>query len=124
MSPIRFTIAVAGLAGALGATPALSHPRLVSANPAPNATIAAPRALQLRFSERLVGRFSGASLALLGPNSSTSVGGLASRLEADGKTLTIIPRAPLRAGIYRLNWHAVSTDTHRVQGAYAFRVRR
>lgn len=123
MSPIRFAIAVAGLAGAFGATPALSHPRLVSANPAPNATIAAPRALQLRFSERLVGRFSGASLALLGPNS-TSVGGLTSRLEADGKTLTIIPRSPLRAGIYRVNWHAVSTDTHRVQGAYAFRVRR
>lgn len=124
MSQIRSTMLLAGMIGALVAVPAMSHPRLVAANPAANATIAAPRALQLRFSETLVARFSGANLAVLGPNRAVSnVFGLTSRVESDGKTLTIVPRAPLRPGIYRLAWHAVSTDTHRLQGAYAFRVR-
>lgn len=124
MTAVRF-IAVSAAAVALFAGSAgLAHPRLVAANPSPNATVAAPRALQLRFSERLVGRFSSAELAALGANGGASrIGGVTARLGADGKTLAIVPAGPLRPGSYRLTWRVVSADTHRAQGAYAFRVK-
>ena len=119
MSRIRFSLLVAGMAGALAASPALSHPKLVAANPLPNATVAAPRTLQLRFNEKLIARFSAADI-IAGGGAKV---GLTSALGSDGKTLAIMPRAPLRPGVYKLTWHVVSADTHRVQGAYAFRVR-
>ena len=120
MSRNRLMATMVGLAGVLAASPALSHPKLVAANPSPNATVATPRVLQLRFSEKLIARFSAADIVTAG---GAKVGGLTSRIGSDGKTLAIVPRAPLRSGVYKLTWHVVSIDTHRVQGAYAFRVR-
>ena len=29
---------------------------------------------------------------------------------------------PLAAGTYKVEWHAVSTDTHKTQGSYSFTV--
>ena len=29
---------------------------------------------------------------------------------------------PLNAGLYKVNWRAVSTDTHRIEGSFTFRV--
>jgi copper resistance protein C len=29
---------------------------------------------------------------------------------------------PLNAGIYKVNWRAVSTDTHRIEGSFTFGV--
>jgi hypothetical protein len=29
---------------------------------------------------------------------------------------------PLNAGIYKVNWRAVSTDTHKIEGSFTFRV--
>ena len=43
----------------LAAGPAAAHARLVSATPAPNATVGATRTLTLTFSERSVPAFSG-----------------------------------------------------------------
>ena len=43
-------------------------------------------------------------------------------LGAGGKTLVLTPARPLVRGSYRLDWHVVSTDTHRVKGSYTFRV--
>lgn len=124
MSRVRFTLLLAGTAGTLAASPALSHPKLITANPSPNATVAGTRALQLRFSEKLIARFSAADLVAVGANGGASkVGGVTSRLGTDGKTLAVVPRAQLRPGAYKLMWHVVSTDTHRAQGAYAFRVK-
>ncbi|MET0238531.1 MAG: copper resistance protein CopC, partial [Sphingobium sp.] len=41
----------------------------------------------------------------------------------DGKTLTVtLPRA-LPVGTYKLDWHAVTADTHRIEGSYAFSVK-
>jgi methionine-rich copper-binding protein CopC len=41
---------------------------------------------------------------------------------SDKKTLIVTPAAPLTAGAYKVEWHAVSVDTHKSEGAYAFKV--
>jgi hypothetical protein len=111
-------VAAAFLATAL-ATPTFAHPHLLSATPAPNSIVAAPRQLALHFSERLVVRFS--SVDILNPAGAAVP--MASAPAADGMGLVLTPRAPLGPGVYRVNWRAVSVDTHRLEGSYVFRVR-
>ncbi|HEY2662148.1 MAG TPA: copper resistance protein CopC [Caulobacteraceae bacterium] len=42
---------------------------------------------------------------------------------ADAKVLVGTVKAPLMAGVYRVQWRAVSRDTHRTTGAFTFKVR-
>ena len=44
-------------------------------------------------------------------------------LAADGRTLVVTPKGRLAAGRYTVDWHIVSTDTHKVAGNYAFTVK-
>ncbi|MEG8026334.1 copper homeostasis periplasmic binding protein CopC [Sphingomonas aurantiaca] len=114
-------VALLGLAGA-----AQAHPKLVSASPAPNATVTKPARVALRFTEKLMPKFSGADLMMTGHGGTThapmKVAGTAS-VGADGRTLVVTPKSPLGAGSYSLAWHVVSTDTHRVAGNYVFAVK-
>ena len=109
--------ASATLLAAAGA--AAAHAHLVSSDPAAGATVAAPKAVTLTFSEKLEGKFSGAALskggAPLGSHSLLDPTG--------GKTLTVSPGAPLAAGAYTVSWHVVSVDGHRTKGEVAFTVR-
>lgn len=106
---------------------AYAHPKLVSATPAPNAVTAPTARLQLVFSEALVAQFSGADLVMtempgMKMNAPMKMSATAA-IGPGGKTLVVtLPRA-LPVGIYKLNYHVVSTDTHRVEGSYSFRVR-
>ena len=119
------TLAAAALAIA---TPALAHPKLIASNPAANAIVAKPSSLQLRFSEKLVGNFSSVDLTMTGMpgmanHGPMKINGLATSVAGDGKTLVVKFKRPLAAGTYKLDWHAVSADTHRVNGTYSFRVK-
>lgn len=108
------------------ASAAQAHPKLLSASPAPNATVAKPARVTLRFTEKLMPNFSGADLMMTGHGGKThapmKVAGSAA-VGADGRTLVVTPKSPLGAGSYNLAWHVVSTDTHRVAGNYAFAVK-
>ena len=123
---MRFGL-IAAAAAFVAAAPALAHPRLVSATPAPNAVVTSPAKLQLTFSETLVASFSGVDLVMTdmpGMRMSTPMKvTVATALAPDGKTVVVNMARPLPRGAYRLDWHAVSTDTHRVQGSYVFRVK-
>lgn len=117
--PILIAAAAFMLAGV-----AEAHPKLVSANPAPNATIAKPAHVQLRFSEKLIPAFSKADLTMLAaPGMSAMKVATAAAVAPDGRTLVVTPKAPLRAGRYAVIWHVVSTDTHKVAGHYGFAVK-
>ena len=103
-----------------------AHPKLVSATPAPNATVAKPARVELRFSERLMPNFSGADVVM------TGMKGMAhppmkvpatAAVAPDGRTLVVTPQAPLTAGTYNVAWRVVSADTHRITGTHAFAVR-
>lgn len=101
-----------------------AHPKLVSATPAANATVAKPARIQLRFSEKLVSAFSKADLIMAAmPGMAEMKIASTAALAADGQTLVITPKAPLSSGRYNVAWHVVSTDTHKVAGNYAFAVK-
>lgn len=103
------------------AAPAASaHAMLDHAVPAVGATLsAAPQRLQLFFTEPLEPAFSGVTL--------TSESGQA---VATGKA-SVSPQNPaemvltvpvLAPGKYKVNWHAISTDTHRTEGSFTFEI--
>jgi len=108
------------------ASVAQAHPKLVSASPAPNATVAKPARVALRFSEKLMPKFSGADLMMTahgGASHPPMKVAAAAGIAEDGRTLVVTPKSPLAPGRYSLAWHVVSADTHRVTGNYAFAVK-
>ncbi|MOA20486.1 Copper resistance protein C precursor [compost metagenome] len=42
---------------------------------------------------------------------------------SDPKTMLITPTAPLVAGTYKIEWRAVSSDTHPITGSVTFKVK-
>jgi methionine-rich copper-binding protein CopC len=106
---------------------AMAHPKLLSATPAANATVAATAKLELKFSERLMPKLSGATLTMTGMAGMTHapmpVKDVQGTIGADGKSLVLTAPKPLMAGTYRVDWHVVSSDTHRIAGAYSFTIR-
>ena len=112
------------LAAALIAAPAFAHPKLVGTVPAANATVSALTSIGLSFSERVVPRFTGATVTMTtGIGVGHAVAGLTLEFGADGKSLKLASAHPLARGSYIVAWHAVAGDTHRVAGNFAFKVR-
>ncbi len=106
---------------------AYAHPKLVSATPAPNSVAAPTAQLKLVFSESLVAQFSGADLVMtempgMKMNAPMKMPAKAA-LAADGKTLVVTLPKALPTGSYRISYHVVSTDTHRVEGNYTFKIK-
>lgn len=116
-------------AAILGMTaPAFAHPKLVSSTPAANAAVRSTNVITLRFSERLMPRLSGVEVAMTGmpgmPNHAPMpISGIQTTVGKDGKTLVARFPRPLSAGTYKIDWHAVSADTHRINGSLSFTVR-
>jgi methionine-rich copper-binding protein CopC len=100
------------------ASSAMAHARLVQSDPAAGATVGAPTQIALRFNEKLEGAFSGADLV-----QGTSKTPLKTTLAKDGVTLTGAPAKPLTAGAWRVEWHVVGADGHRMTGGYGFTVK-
>ncbi len=123
----KFAVGLASMAVLL-ASAAEAHPKLMKSLPAANAVIAKTRVIKLQFSEKLIAQFSGGDLVMtdmpgMKMHAPMKMPALTSAVAADGRTLVLTAKSPLTAGAYMLNWHAVSTDTHRVQGTLAFRVK-
>lgn len=118
---------IAIIATSLFASAASAHPKLLAATPAADTVVAAPTRVEMRFSERLMPKLSGATLAMTGMAGMTHapmpVADAAAGVGADGNSLVVTTKKPLSAGTYRVDWHVVSTDTHRITGSYAFSVR-
>jgi methionine-rich copper-binding protein CopC len=111
--------AVALLASLLGASAAFAHAHLQSSQPAADSSVAAPRDLRLTFTEGVEATFTKVSLSKDGTE--VAVKGLQTP-DADKKVLVVTPAAPLAAGTYKVEWHAVSVDTHKSEGTYSFKV--
>lgn len=129
MSFVRSSIsAMVASTALLFSTAALAHPKLIAASPAPNATVGSTTKIELHFNEALVGQFSSVDLAMtempgMKMNSPMKMGGITTAVGPDGRTLVVSLKKPLSRGTYRLDWHAVSADTHRVDGNYSFTVK-
>lgn len=113
------------MAAALVSSVAFAHPKLVSSTPADGAEGPATQKIELHFSEDLVTQFSGAKLTM------TSMPGMDMPMKMaikvspgeDAKTMIITPTSPLPAGGYRVDWRAVSSDTHPMTGNFSFTVK-
>ena len=105
------------------ATPAQAHPRMTMSAPAPNVTLrSAPTEIIIGFNERIIVRFSG--LDLRDSHNKKIVTGNASLAPA-GNTKVVVPiKQRMLPGTYRVAWHVVSVDTHRISGTYTFKVSR
>lgn len=120
VAPILAALAVAGAAQA--------HPKLLTSTPSANASVAKPGKIELKFNEPLIGPMTGAELVMTGMpgmanHAPMKITGFTAAIGPDRKTLTLLLRRALTAGSYRVTWHAVAADTHRVQGTFAFTVK-
>jgi hypothetical protein len=99
----------------LAASPAFAHAKLVSSDPAANASVQPPKMIKLTFSENLEPAFSGADL--------TDAAGKTVPVSKSGgaTTITLLPLT-LKPGAYKVTWHSVGHDTHRVNGSFSFKV--
>ena len=101
-------------------TAVLAHAFLVKSEPAVGLSVAAPRILRLEFSEPVELAFSGFNLASeAGPPVETGQ----VRYAGDDHKVLAADLPPLAPGAYRVRWHAVSIDTHRTEGDFAFTVK-
>ena len=103
-----------------GDAPALAHAQLRSATPAAgSSTQTAPAEVVVNFSESLEGAF---STLVVRDAAGKRVDKADSHVEGDNKTTIRVSLPPLEPGTYTVDWRAISTDTHRVNGSFTFRV--
>ncbi|WP_367254074.1 copper homeostasis periplasmic binding protein CopC [Pseudomonas sp. stari2] len=112
--------------GLLLSSLAQAHPKLLSSTPAEGADGASPEKIELRFSENLMTQFSGAKLVMTEmPGMAHSPMPMKAKVSAgsDPKTMFVTPLSPLPAGTYKVEWRAVSSDTHPITGNVTFKVK-
>lgn len=124
MRTLNITLVLAS--GLLLSSLTQAHPKLLSSTPAEGADGAAPDKIELHFSENLLTRFSGAKLVMTEmPGMAHSPMPMKAKVSAgsDPKSMLVTPLAPLPAGTYKVEWRAVSSDTHPITGNVTFKVK-
>ena len=109
------------LAVVLAASAAFAHAQLQKAVPPVGATVSSPSEIRLEFSEGVEPKFSGVTLKAEGGAAEPL--GAASVEAGDNKVLIVKVAKTLAPGLYTVNWHAVSVDTHHTQGNFQFTVK-
>src|SRR6266576_4763382 len=103
-----------------GTIAAFAHAHLVRATPAAGGTVpAAPTEVMLRFSEKLEPKFS--SVVVRDSAGKQVNKGDAAVDKADRMVIRVL-LPPLEPGVYKVEWKAVSADTHKVNGDFTFKV--
>jgi methionine-rich copper-binding protein CopC len=120
ISPVaRLAFVVASLIG----TAANAHPELRTTDPPVGGAITgSPKEIRMSFTESVIPKFSGVEVR---DQTGQLVVTAAATTDPNDKRQLVVPiQEPLRPGTYNVDWHAVSADTHRVQGHFSFRVER
>jgi copper resistance protein C len=121
VSKMTSMAAVTVIAASLFGSAACAHPDLQSAEPAAGAVMTtSPKQIRITFNESVIPQFSGVEVKdQTGKVIST---GKAVSDPANRKLLVVPLKEQLPPGEYRVEWHAVADDTHRVKGNYTFSV--
>ena len=99
---------------------AYAHPALEGSNPGQGATVPAPKEIRLTFSENVIPKFSGLTIK---DNSGALIETAVPSTDPKDKRQLVVPIVkPLPPGAYDVEWHAVSVDTHKVNGRLLFKV--
>ena len=121
MSKITTIAAITMIAASLLGGAAFAHPELLSAEPAAGSAAAgSPKQIKITFTEAVISQFSGAEVEDQAGKAIAT--GKATVDPANRKQLVVPVNEPLPPGNYKVEWHAVSDDTHRVKGSYSFSV--
>ncbi len=101
---------------------AIAHAVLVKAVPPVGGTVSAsPSDIKITFSEGVELRFS--KIAVTSADGRPVETGAAS-VDPTNPAILIVPlKTTLQPGSYKVNWHAVSVDTHATQGNFSFTVK-
>jgi copper resistance protein C len=103
-----------------GATAALAHAQLIRAIPAAGGTLHdAPSEVTLRFSEKLEPKFSS---VVVRDSAGKQVDKGGAAVDKADRMVIRVSLPPLEPGVYKVEWKAVSADTHRVSGDFTFKV--
>ena len=116
------TATIAFMAAILSSGAALAHPQLEASEPAAGATTSSPKDIRITFSEVVIPKFSGIEIKDKAGRTITT--GKSQADPADKKRLVVPLKEELSPGEYKVDWHAVSDDTHRIEGTYSFSVTR
>jgi methionine-rich copper-binding protein CopC len=104
----------------LGVGQAQAHAKLVTAEPAANAAVAAPKMILLQFDEELARKLSSIKLT----DADGHAVSIMSMEAKDAKSLVIMANSSLVPGVYTVSWIAVATDDgHKTTGSYSFTVK-
>jgi methionine-rich copper-binding protein CopC len=113
--------AVAVIAASLFGGAAYAHPQLQSAEPASGAATISPKQIRITFNENVIPQMYGVEVKdQIGKIIPT---GKAATDPANKKMLVPV-NEQLSPGDFKVEWHAVSDDTHRVKGSFSFSVAR
>jgi copper resistance protein C len=118
------TITVLSASAALvlcGAVSALAHAHLVRATPAVGGTVHTPPSeVTLRFNEKLEAAFSS---VVVRDATGKQVDKGDGTVDKSDRTLMRVPlQGPLTPGVYKVEWKAMSADTHKIDGNFTFKV--
>jgi copper resistance protein C len=115
--------AIAVIAASLFGGAAYAHPEFQSADPAPGtATTTSPKQIGITFNENRIPKMSGVEVK--DQTGKIIATGKAATDPANKKLLVVPVNEELPPGDYKVEWRAVSDDTHRVKGSFSFSVAR
>ena len=120
---LQRTIIITAVSAALslsGVVAAFAHAHLVRATPAEGGTIkSAPNEVTLKFNEKLESAFSS---AVVRDSAGKQVDKADAHVDKADRTVVRVSLPPLDPGIYTVEWRAMSSDTHKINGNFTFRV--
>jgi methionine-rich copper-binding protein CopC len=101
-------------------TAAFAHAHLVRATPAAGGTVHdAPGEVVLRFNEKLETAF---STVVVRDAAGKQVDKADGQVDKADHTVMKVSLQPLTPGVYKVEWRALSTDTHKSNGDFAFTI--
>jgi copper resistance protein C len=117
----RFALLFGAALAAAVPRAAIAHAHLDHAQPAVGSTVApAPTEVRIWFTQKLEPAFSKIEVR---DASGAAVDNGNAAVDAADASLLHVSLKPLKPGTYKVNWHAVSVDTHSTEGDFAFSVK-
>jgi methionine-rich copper-binding protein CopC len=104
----------------LASVPALAHAHLVKAVPAAGGKLHDPPSeVTLRFNEKLEPAFSS---VIVRDAAGKQIDKGDGKVDTSDRTLIRVTLPTLEPGVYKVEWRAMSADTHKINGDFTFKV--
>jgi len=123
MSSRRTAVVLASSAilAVFGTASALAHAHLVRATPAAGSTARTPPSeVTLRFNEKLEAAFS--SVVVRDSAGKQVDKGDGTVDKGDRTLMRVMLQQPMAPGVYKVEWKAMSADTHKIDGNFTFKI--